>query len=76
MMKIKASSEEYLAKAKNLSEAETERVLSRMSGKLRRRQDKDKVFNLDAIAIQLELEDEQLRQWRERMALIRERGKS
>lgn len=65
-----------MVKAKNLSEEEAERVLSRISGKLRRRQDRDKILNLEAIAIQLELEDEQLRQWREKMAMLREQGKA
>lgn len=70
-MKIDAPSEEYLIKAKNLSEAEAERVLSRMRGKVRRRYDKDRLHNLEAIAIQLELEDEQLEEWRENMKAIR-----
>lgn len=75
-MKFKSPREEYLLQAKRLSEAEAERVLSRIRGKLRRSQDKEKIPNLEAIAIQLELEDEQLREWREKMTLIREKGKA
>jgi hypothetical protein len=75
-MKIKTPSDAYLLKAKALSEGEAERVLSRISGKLRRRHDRDKIFNLEAIAIQLELEDEQLEEWREKMAMIRKKGKA
>ncbi|HEY8086083.1 MAG TPA: hypothetical protein VIE69_10845 [Methylophilaceae bacterium] len=75
-MKIKTPNEAYIEKAKKLSAKESERLLSRMGGKLRRRQDKDKVTNLEAIAIQLELEDEQLKEWRERMDAIKKNGKA
>lgn len=75
-MKIKTPDEKYLAKAKRLTEAETERLLSRMGGKLRRRQDKDKITSLEALAIQLELEDKQLQEWREKMDTIKKQGKA
>jgi N-acyl-L-homoserine lactone synthetase len=75
-MKIKTPDEAYIAKAKKLTEAQSERLLSRMGGKLRRRQDKDKVSNLEALAIQLEIEDEQLKEWRERMEAIKKDGKA
>ncbi|OIQ96867.1 hypothetical protein GALL_210640 [mine drainage metagenome] len=66
-MKIKTAKDEYLEKATKLSEEESERLLSRMSGKLPRRLDKEKLSKLDALAIQLEIEDDQLDEWRERM---------
>jgi hypothetical protein len=69
-MKIKTPDPEYVEKAKKLSDAEAERLLSRMGGKLRRRQDKDKVSSLDALAIQLQMEEEQLLEWREHMAAL------
>jgi type II secretory pathway component PulK len=47
-----------------------------MGSKLRRRQDKDKVSNLEALAIQLEVEDTQLQEWRERMASIKQQNKT
>jgi hypothetical protein len=72
-MKIKTASEHYLERAKRLSEEETERVLSRMGGKLRKRSEKEKVALLEAVAIQLELEDEMLKEWRERFAEIKAR---
>lgn len=75
IMKIDSPSKEYLIKAQSLTEAEAERVLSRMRGKLRRRHDKERLHNLEAIAIQLEMEDEQLEEWRENMRVIREKGK-
>ena len=66
-MKIKTPDEKYLEKVKALTEEESERLLSRMTGKLPKRLGKDKISLLDALAIQLELEDEQLEEWREKM---------
>jgi hypothetical protein len=72
-MKKEAGSD-YLEIAKNLAPEESERVLSRMSGKLPRRFDKDKLSKIEAIAIQLEIEDEQLEEWREKMEKIRNKN--
>lgn len=69
-MKLKAANPEYLAKVQSLHEAEIERLLSRMSGKLPKRLQKEKLSQEEAIALQLEIEDEQLQEWRERMAKI------
>jgi len=73
-MKKEAGSD-YLDIAKNLDHEESERVLSRMTGKLPRRLDKDKLSKIEAIAIQLEIEDEQLEEWREKMKKIRDNAK-
>ena len=70
-MKIKTPDEEYIEKAKLLSEEDAERLLSRMEGKLPRRLQKDKLTQLEALAIQLEVEDDMLKEWREHMAEIR-----
>jgi len=75
-MKIKTPNEEYLEKAKLLTEEEAERLLSRMIGKLPRRLERRKLLELEALAIQLELEDEQLKEWRQRMLTIKEKGKA
>ncbi|MEQ1916973.1 MAG: hypothetical protein ABL856_09645 [Gallionella sp.] len=61
----------YLAKVKLLNMEEQERLLSRMSGKLPRRLEKDKLTREEALAIQLELEDEQLADWRKNMQEIK-----
>ena len=61
---------EYLAKAQLLKKDEKERLLSRMGGKLPRRLAKEKLTVDEALAIQLEIEDEQLAEWRERMHAI------
>ncbi len=72
----KTPSEEYLAKAKKLSKKEAEYVFSRMGGKLGRRIDDNKIVPLDALAIQLEKEDENLREWRKKFAEMKARDKS
>jgi N-acyl-L-homoserine lactone synthetase len=71
-MKIKTADKEYVEKATNLTVEETERMLSRMHGKLTRRLEDKKLSMTDAIAIQLELDDERLAEWREKMLIIRE----
>lgn len=66
----KNPSEEYLKKAKLLTKEEAEHLLARMRGKLSRKMEDRKVDPLEAVAIQLELEDEKLQDWRERWAEI------
>lgn len=63
----------YAEKVKKLSKAETERLLSRMSGKLPQRLEKDKLSRDEALALQMELEDEQLQEWRNRMAELNQK---
>ena len=70
---MKIASQEYLDKASQLNEEEQERILSRMSGKLPNRLFKAKLKKEEAIAIQLEIEDEQLNEWREKMHAISEK---
>ena len=72
----KIPSDEYLDKARLLSEEETERLLSRMRSKLKRRLEDEKMSTLEAVAIQLEKEDEELNEWRAKMAEIREKTKA
>lgn len=62
----------YLEKVKQLSGDEAERILSRMDGKLPKRFMKEKLTQDEAIALQLEIEDEQLQEWREKVANLRE----
>lgn len=70
-----ASKPEYLEKAAQLTDDEKNRVLSRMRGKLPRRLEKDKLSREEAIATQLELEDEQLSEWLEKVAGLRKKKK-
>jgi hypothetical protein len=69
----KASKPDYLAKVKQLSKVETERLLSRMGGKLDRRMEKGKLSQEEALAKQLELEDEQLQEWRKVMYSLKKK---
>jgi len=66
-MKLKSPSEEYVEKAKRLSNEEAERLLARMRGRFSRRLEDKKLSMTDALALQLEHEAEELAQWRERM---------
>jgi len=71
---MKISNPEYLEKVGRLSDEEQERLLSRMAGKLPRRLEKDKLSREEAMAIQMELEDEQLHEWRERMHAMKDKA--
>jgi len=71
----KIPSDEYLEIARNLSKEETERLLSRTRSKLIRRLESEKMTALEVVAIQLEIEDEDLNEWREKMAEIRKKPK-
>lgn len=72
----KTPSDEYLEKAKLLSKEETELLLSRTRSKLLRRLENEKMTTLEVVALQLEIEDEDLNEWREKMADIRKKAKA
>jgi hypothetical protein len=65
--------EKYLKEASSLTKKEAEYLFMRMGGKLGRRIDDNKVIPLEALAIQLEIEDENRNEWRERFAEIKAR---
>lgn len=73
---MRKPAEEYLEKAQQLSEEETERLLARMRAKLMRRLEDKKMSVPEVVAIQLEIEDEELQEWRARMTEIRKKSKS
>ncbi|HQS81044.1 MAG TPA: hypothetical protein PKV42_01170 [Thiobacillus sp.] len=72
----KTPSDVYLEKAQTLSKAETERLLSRARSKLIRRLESEKMTALEVVAVQLEIEDEDLSEWRVKMAEIRKKAKA
>ena len=72
----KQPSEAYLEKAKLLSKEDTERLLSRMRTKLMRRLEDKKMTPLEVAAIQLELEDDDLNEWREKWAELKKKIKT
>ena len=71
---MKSNNDDYIQKAKSLSQEERDRLLSRMVGKLPKRLQKEKLTPDEAIAIQLEVEEEQLQEWRINMAAIKEKA--
>lgn len=70
-MKKRTASEEYLLKAQKLTKKQAEQLYSRMGGKLERRLENQKIIPLEALAIQLEKEDEDLNEWRTRFTEIK-----
>jgi hypothetical protein len=74
-VKIKKADDAYIEKAKKLKKEEVERLLSRMRNKLTRRTEDEKVTELEALAIQLQIEDEQLDEWREARRKVNEKNK-
>ena len=72
---IKTPAEEYVEQAKLLSKEETERLMSRMRAKLLRRLEDKRISDLEVVAIQLEIEDKELNEWREKLAVIRKKEK-
>ena len=72
----KTPSDVYLEKAQTLSKEETERLLSRARLKLIRRLESEKMTALEVVAVQLEIEDEDLSEWRVKMAEIRKKAKA
>lgn len=72
-MKFKKPSPEYLEKAMALTQEEAERLFARMRGKLSRRLEDEKLQSIEAVALQLQLEDSELQEWRQRWAEIAER---
>jgi len=58
-----------------LSREEAEQYFSRMDKKLVRKLDEHKLVPVEVLAIQLEIEDEKLKEWRERFVEIKARSK-
>lgn len=67
----KTPSDEYLEKARLLDNEASERLLSRTRSKLKRRLEDKTLTLLDVMAIQLEIEDEDLNAWREKVAELK-----
>jgi hypothetical protein len=67
-------SEAYLKQAASLTPKQAEYLMMRMGVKLGRRLDDHKLVPLEALAIQLEIEDEHRNEWRARFAEIKAGG--
>jgi len=72
----KIPSEEYLEKAALLGKEDRERLLSRTRTKLMRRLEDNKMSADEVVAIQLEIEDEDLEEWRKKWAELKGKAKA
>ena len=75
-MAVKNPTEAFIKIAEQMDEESSEKVLSRMTGKLPKRFKKEKLTKVEAIAIQLELEDELLQEWTKNYSEIKMRLES
>lgn len=69
----KSPSDEYLEKASKLTKIQIDRLLSRSRNKLVRRMLDNELSPLEVAAIQMQIEDEDLAEWRLRMAEIQQK---
>ena len=67
---MRKPNEVYLEKAKRLRKVDIERLLARTRKKFLRRVEDQEMSMVEAAAIQMEIEDEELAEWRERWAEI------
>lgn len=72
----KIPSDKYLELAKLLSKEDRERLLSRTRTKLMRRLEDNKMSADEVVAIQLEIEDEDLEEWRKKWAELKNKAKA
>ena len=72
-MKHRQASPEYIEKAMALSQEDAERLFSRMRRKLSHRFESAEIESLEAVALQLQVEDEDLQEWRKRWAEVVDR---
>ena len=75
-MKIKTPNEKNLKEAEKLTKEQKERLLSRMRGKLTRKLESEKLNTVEAIALQLKIEDDDLVEWRKKRNEIKEKDKN
>jgi hypothetical protein len=72
-MKINTPNPELMEKINLLSRFEAERLLSRMSKKLKKEFIREKLSTMDVLLIQIEREEDQLNEWREALNKIRKK---
>lgn len=73
-MKHRQASPEYIEKAMALSREDAERLFSRMRRKLFQQLERAEIQSLEAIALQLQAEDDDLQEWRQRWADVVDRA--
>jgi hypothetical protein len=74
--KINPPVPEYIDKAKALSRSESDRLMSRMRGRFTHQYEDEHLTRIQVLALQLAYEDEQLKDWRKNMAILREKHKN
>lgn len=73
---MRTPNDAYLEKARRLRKTDVERLLSRARKKLMRRIEDQTMTVEEVVAIQLEIEDEDLAEWRKRWAEIQAKTKA
>lgn len=73
---MRKPNEAYLEKAKRLRKVDIERLLARTRTKFMRRIEDREMSVVEVAAIQLEIEDEELAEWREKWAEIQIRAQT
>jgi hypothetical protein len=73
---MKSASPEFVSQAQQLTREEREHVLSRMKRKLTKKWLNEKVITEEAIALQLELEDEWFKEFIEQVRALRKADKT
>lgn len=66
----KYPSDEYLERAKSLSRDEAEKILARLRGRYSRRMEDKMISPLEAVALQMQKDDDDLAEWRARWAEV------
>jgi hypothetical protein len=73
---MRTAKPEFIQLAKSLPEEAKKRILSRMKGKLPTKLSNEKLSELEALAVQLEIEDENLQEWMSKVRMLRDGGDS
>jgi hypothetical protein len=73
-MKHRQAPPEYIEKAMALSQEDAERLFSRMRRKLSHQFERAEIGSLEAVALQLQAEDDDLQEWRQRWADVVDRA--
>ncbi len=71
---MKQSKPEYMEKVSALNEEGLDRLSSRMKGLLLKKLNKERISMEEALALQMELEDEQLEEWRKNVKTLRDKA--
>jgi hypothetical protein len=70
-MKFRPTPPEYMEKAMALTQEDAERLFARMPSRLSHKLEKEDIESLEAVALQLQFEDRQLKEWRNNLAKTR-----